>query len=389
MSKKNTYNKQDTSKKKTKKKSNLKPERRKKQTAEINLNASEEKEKHNNAHEHTNFNEEKEDNKTDSDNFVADSGDDLKEGKNNSESRKDDFHKKNIADKQSGQNNHLPVNSQNPQSNDPSQNKADSNSSGSSVKASRTENRGGFWKFFAVGGLGLFTLFSLIFLFTYVSLESQKSRITVSGSSREEIVYDSASISFAVPIRAEEIEEIESRYNDKIKEIDNYLSVNGIPGENSNITTRDIVQSGDQLELPIIFQVTFDDLENNPERTDDILFGLKELGVETFGDFAYGFAEKEEVCRNLQAEAINDALEKGREMIQSIGGSDILGKEVTPVSDCTSPNGIPSTNLNSGSTFSNPGNSFENSNTLQKSFPPILNNKQTLSQQVYLTIIYR
>jgi uncharacterized protein YggE len=233
-----------------------------------------------------------------------------------------------------------------------------------------------------------------------------KSTLSVTGVSQKDVDQDTATIYFYLTYRGENVNELNKKADENSNKVLNFLLDSGIKNkeiENNRNSYDDyafpisamddreqIVNKGKVVEVS--FKVNFTNFQDNPQKPNDILGKLGQFGVDRYSTFQYSLNEnkKQEICDDLQSEAIKKAIENSQKQLDALGGGTITKKDVKNVTSCPDlyyPYPLYSTRdamLGSVTSSSSTEQSAPISNT-----PPILAGKVNLKATAEIFVEYR
>lgn len=174
-------------------------------------------------------------------------------------------------------------------------------------------------------------------VYLYVDSSKPESSLTVEETVTRSITPDTATATFVYNEQGEELEEVNSKLDEVVVNVTNYLKEQGIEDKDIKSNKNSYPDyryfpdgTNDQVgfNAEVNFEVTFRDLESEEVNPNAVLDGLVELGINQFYGFNYSIDDTESICKELEDEAIEKAIERAKKRVDSLGGGRIIKQEI-------------------------------------------------------------
>jgi uncharacterized protein YggE len=205
-------------------------------------------------------------------------------------------------------------------------------------------------RFISIIFFAFFVLLSLVgttwIYFQYVALQDSRptSSVSVSGSAKEKVKYDTAKLAFYVTKKGDDIAKLNTEVDESYSKVTDILKA-------KNISTGDIqsskssypdysfnpatgAQSAQQTIVENRISVTIKDIQKNLTLPNELTDELTKNGVTRFDPYQYEFKDSKQVCERLKTKAIEDARTKGISQIKALGGSAIVKTQLQDGNNC-------------------------------------------------------
>jgi uncharacterized protein YggE len=198
-----------------------------------------------------------------------------------------------------------------------------------------------------------FTFFVLISLlgatwiyFQFVALQDSRptSSVSITGSAKEKVKYDTAKLAFYITKKGEDIAKLNTEVDEtstKIKDIlkskniptsDIQSAKSSYPDYSFNPTTG--TQSTQQTIVENRISVTIADIQTKLSLPNELTDELTKNGVTRFDPYQYEFKDSKQVCEKLKTKAIEDARTRGISQIKALGGNSIVKTQLQDGNNC-------------------------------------------------------
>jgi uncharacterized protein YggE len=205
-------------------------------------------------------------------------------------------------------------------------------------------------RFISIIFFAFFVLLALVgttwIFFQYVSLQDSRptSSVSVSGSAKEKVKYDTAKLTFYITKKGEDVAKLNTEVDESTTKIREILTSKNIPPSDIqdakssypdysfNPTTGN--QTSQQTVVENRISITIQDVQNNLKLPNVLTEELTKNGVTRFDPYQYEFKDSKVVCERLKTTAIIDARTKGTSQIKALGGSTIVKTQLQDGNNC-------------------------------------------------------
>lgn len=188
-----------------------------------------------------------------------------------------------------------------------------------------------------IGGFGLYTIWDSL---------QPTSTLTVQGKASRRLSPDTARITFYVTESGTDLNVLNRNLDQKISRLEDYLKSKGIdstditvnkssyPEYNSMPAPEPDPATPQRIRAEASFAIVFRDLPNRGDLPNTVLQEVVSLGVTRFDPYGFEFDNREEICRELQTEAISDGFVTAEKQMQALGGRRIIRRNLEGMSGC-------------------------------------------------------
>ncbi len=247
-----------------------------------------------------------------------------------------------------------------------------------------------FFAFFIIAAmLSLVWIFSI---YTGIQNALPSSTISVIGSSKQTVGYDSAKLTFYITKQGADISTLNKDVDDITTKAQDYLVSQSI--SKSDIQTAKSsypdynygpISSEPSNQKTVVenrITITLNEISSKKDKPNLITQELIKLGVTRFDPYQYELKDAEAICETLKTNAIKDAKQKSEERVKAIGGKVIIKTEVNDTAPCNNQFGYPMPYFADAKISAAPSE-------MGSGVPEVLTGEKELKQEVTIVTTYR
>ncbi len=194
-------------------------------------------------------------------------------------------------------------------------------------------------------------IFSLFYNLSYLlSANPNNSTLTVEASSTREVIANEAKATVTVIRRNQSSDQVNQDLDEATNQLISILQENGISRDDIE-TNKNVFQDYSSFEPRISPQqgsekmgymgnlnvtINFKNIENADTRPNEILQSLNQIPDLQFNGYDYSVENREQICNELESEALKKAMEKGQDQVKVLKGKRIVKTSVISVLGCNS-----------------------------------------------------